>query len=324
MEILCHTHTDAAGEAFHFLEILWHTVKDTAIILPFMFAAFLFIGILERGAGRRMVSIILAADKIGPLVGGVLGALPSCGFSAASSSLFGAGLLTTGTLLSVYLATSDEMLAVMLANLTNGADWLLILKVLAVKVGSAVLCGFLVDGVTRLFYKIREICTNKNKKSENEDGETVDEEEALEDAMDCGCSDAFCAAKGNLFVSSLVRTLRIFAFIFVISLALNILLHFVDQTVIAEFVAKLPVVGCIITGLLGLIPNCAVSVALTEFYLDGIISAPMMLSGLMTGAGSGLLILLRTNKNKLENITFIVLLTVLGILCGSVAGVLFF
>lgn len=318
MEILCHTHTHGTEEVFNFFEILWHTVKDTALVLPFMFAAFLVIGALERGAGRKMVSVILAADKIGPLAGGLLGALPSCGFSAASSNLFGAGLLTTGTLLSVYLATSDEMIAVMAAN---RVDALTILKILAIKVGSAILCGFLVDGVTRLFYLIIE---KRNSKKEAEKLDEEDTEEAIDDAMECGCSDTFCAAKGNLFLSSLWRTLRIFAFIFVISLAINVLLFFVDQEMIAEFLNKIPVLGCIITGLMGLIPNCAVSVALTEFYLDGMISAPMLLSGLMTGAGSGLLILLRTNKNKLENVTFIALLLFFGILFGSLCGIIFF
>ena len=320
MEVLCHTHTHGAEEAFNILEILWHTVKDTALILPFMFAAFLVIGMLERGAGRKMVSVILAADKIGPLAGGLLGALPSCGFSAASSNLFGAGLLTTGTLLAVYLSTSDEMIAVMAAN---RVDAIIIFKILAIKVISAVICGFFVDGVTRLYYKIRELRDEKKKSSE-EKSDGADLEEALDDAMECGCSDAFCAAKGNLLVSSAVRTLRIFGFIFVISVAINVLMFFVDQDVVAHFVSERPVLGCIVTGLVGLIPNCAVSVALTEFWLDGIISAPMMLSGLMTGAGSGLLILLRTNRSKAENITFIVLLLLSGILCGSISGILFF
>ena len=101
-------------------------------------------------------------------------------------------------------------------------------------------------------------------------------------------------------------------------------MHFVDKEQIAEVLAGMPLLGCIITGFLGLIPNCAVSVALTQFWLDGIISAPMMLSGLMTGAGSGLIILLSSNKNKAENITFIGLLLVFGILFGGLGGLLFF
>ncbi len=319
MEILCHTHTHGAEEAFRFFEVLWNTVKETALILPFMFCAFFVIGALERGAGRKMVSVILAADKIGPLMGGLLGAVPSCGFSSASSNLFGAGLLTTGTLLAVYLSTSDEMLAVMVAN---RIDVLTIFKILAIKVGSAIICGFLVDGVTRLFYKLMEL--KNKKKAAEENGEEADLDEALDDAMECGCSDAFCAAKGNIFISSLWRTLRIFAFIFAISLALNVAMHFVDMEAVGNFLSRMPFVGCIVAGLMGLIPNCAVSVALTEFWIDGVISAPMMLSGLMTGAGSGLLILLRTNKNKLENVTFIGLLLFFGILFGALSGILFF
>ena len=319
MEILCHTHTHTE-EAFNIIELLWHTLKDTAVILPFMFLAFLVIGMLERGAGRKMVSVILAADKIGPLAGGLLGALPSCGFSAASSNHFGAGLLTTGTLLAVYLSTSDEMIAVMVANRVEAIT---IFKILAIKIGSAVICGFFVDGITRMYYKLIEIRERK-KNEESKQDEAYDESEAIDEAMECGCSDAFCAAKGNIFASSAVRTIRIFAFIFLISFAINILMFFVDQDVVAQFLSDRPFLGCIVTGFLGLIPNCAVSVALTEFWLDGIISASMMLSGLMTGAGSGLLILLRTNGSKAENITFIVLLLVSGILCGSISGLLFF
>ena len=319
MNFLLHAHTHSGGGGvITVLETLLHTLTDTVLILPFMFLAFICIGILERGAGRKMVSVILAADKVGPLAGGLLGALPSCGFSAAASNLFGAGLLTTGTLLSVYLSTSDEMIAVMVAN---RADILLIVKILLIKVGSAVFAGFLVDGSVRLFYYLRE--KNEKKKQKDELSEDM-AEEAIDDAMECGCTDAFCAAKGNLIVSAIIRTLRIFAFIFIISLAINVLLHFVDQEAIGAFLQKMPFVGCIISGLLGLIPNCAVSVALTEFYLDGIITAPMLLSGLMTGAGSGILVLLRTNENKLENITVIGLLTVLGIGLGSLCGILFF
>jgi len=316
MHIISHVHTHGE-EGFHFLEILWDTVSETALILPFMFAAFLFIGMLERGMSRRMVTVILAADKIGPLAGGLLGAIPSCGFSAAASSLFASGLLTTGTLLAVYISTSDEMLAVMISE---RADVLLILKILAVKVGCAVICGFLVDGIARLYYVIREKKAEKKAASEAED----DTGEALDEAMECSCTDAFCAAKGNLFVSSLVRTLRIFVFIFAVSLLLNVLFCFVEMEALAAVLTKMPVLGCIVTGILGLIPNCAVSVALTHFWLDGVITAPMMLAGLMTGAGSGLLILLRSNKSKLENVTFIALLLVCGIIFGGLAGLLFF
>lgn len=294
-------------------DVLIDALKDTALILPFMFAAFLVIGLIERGAGRRMVSAILAADKIGPLPGGLLGVIPSCGFSAAASNLYGAGLLTTGTLLAVYLSTSDEMIAVMVSQRAAVGD---MLKILAVKAGCAIVCGFLVDGIIRLVYAIA------HRSERTEDAEA--DEGAVDAATECGCTDGCCAAKGNLFLSALKRTLRILLFIFIISVVIGVIFAFVDRDAIASFLASHPVPGCIISALLGLIPNCAVSVALTEFYLDGIISAPMMLCGLMTGAGSGLLVLFRTNQSIKESLAVLVLLFISGLIFGTAAGYLFF
>lgn len=296
-------------------DALLDTVKDSAIIIPFLFGAFLVIGLLERGAGRKMISIILTADRVGPLAGGLLGVVPSCGFSAAASNLFGAGLLTTGTLLAVYISTSDEMLAVMISE---RADILLILKILAIKAGCGVLYGFLVDGGVRLYYFIRQ------KKYVPEDGDADNEDEVIDEACSCGCTDGCCAATGNLFTSALKRTLRIVLFIFIVSLAINLIFAFVDPSLVGDFMNKFPVLGCIAAALLGLIPNCAVSVALTELYLSGVIGASALLCGLMTGAGSGLLVLFRTNPDRRENLVTVALLFAGGLLLGSLAGVIFF
>ncbi len=302
----------------NFVDALLDALKDSAMILPFMFAAFVVIGLIERGAGKRMVSVILAADKIGPLPGALLGVVPSCGFSAAASNLYGAGLITTGTLLAVYLSTSDEMLAVMVSSTSTAATPAFILKVLGVKALSAVICGFAADGAVRLVYAIRRRSAEKAQNSD--DG--ADEEEY--NAEECCCTDGCCAARGNLFLSALKRTLRTLAFIFVISLVLGVLFAYVDKAAVGAFMKKMPVLGCVISALLGLIPNCAVSVALTELYLDGVISVQMMLCGLMTGAGSGLLVLFHSNKNMTENAVFVLLLFVSGLGMGSLAGALLF
>ncbi len=291
------------------------TLKDSLLIFPFMLAAFLVIGLLERGAGRKMISIILAADRVGPLAGGLLGALPSCGFSAASSNLFGAGLITTGTLLAVYISTSDEMLAVMVSERT---DPLLILKILAIKAGCGILYGFIIDGGVRLYYAI------KQKKYVPEDGEVDNEDEAVDEACACGCSDGCCAAQGNLFLSAFKRTLRIFLFVLAISFVINVIFIFIDPAAVGGFMRGFPVLGCVIAALLGLIPNCAVSVALTELYLSGVISASALLAGLMTGAGSGLLVLFRMNPDRRENFVTLALLFAGGLTLGSLAGAIFF
>ena len=302
----------------NFVDALLDALKDSAMILPFMFAAFVVIGLIERGAGKRMVSVILAADKIGPLPGALLGVVPSCGFSAAASNLYGAGLITTGTLLAVYLSTSDEMLAVMVSSTSAAATPAFILKVLGVKALSGIICGFAADGAVRLVYAISR---RSAEKAQNSDAGADEEEYPAEE---CCCTDGGCAAKGTLFLSALKRTLRTFAFIFVISLVLGVLFAYVDKAAVGAFMKKMPVLGCVISALLGLIPNCAVSVALTELYLEGVISVQMMLCGLMTGAGSGLLVLFHSNKNMTENAVFVLLLFVSGLGMGSLAGALLF
>lgn len=296
-------------------DALIDTLKDSLTVFPFMFGAFIVIGLLERGAGRKMVSLILAADRVGPLAGGILGAVPSCGFSAAASNLFGAGLLTVGTLLAVYISTSDEMIAIMVSE---RADPFLILKILAVKAGCGIVYGFLVDGGMRLYYALR-------RKKEQRAAEGIsDSEEAVDEACACGCTDGCCAVQGNLFVSALKRTVRIFLFILAVSFIINVIFIFADPASVGSFMNKYPFLGCVAAAVIGLVPNCAVSVALTELYLGGVIGASALLSGLMTGAGSGLIVLFRMNPDKRENAVTVLLLLLGGLLLGCVSGALFF
>ncbi len=296
---------------------LGHALKDTVLIIPFMFLAYLVIGALERGGGRFMIRAIVGAGKIGPFIGGTLGLAPSCGFSAAASNLYGAGILTAGTLISVYLSTSDEMLAVMISSQAPAAT---ILKILLAKFLSAVIAGFLLDFVIRLIYKLKYPEEYKEQDYEK-DGEISEED--LE-ACDCGCGDSFCAAEGSLFVSALLRTLRVFSFIILLSFIINIALEFFDVGDMLRGISDMPVVGSLIAGLIGLIPNCAVSVAVTELFLEGIIGAPFMLTALMAGAGSGLLILFRSNDNFKENLLVCAEVYGFSVIFGTIFGHILF
>lgn len=303
------------------IHTLWHAiehaVKDTVLIIPFMFLAYLLIGVLERGGGRFMIRAIVGAGKVGPLLGGVLGLAPSCGFSAAASNLYGAGILTAGTLISVYLSTSDEMLAVMISN---QADIGLILKILLSKALTAIIAGFALDTGIRLYYKLKYPEEYENMGEEN-NGEVTEEE--LE-ACDCGCGDSFCAAEGNLLVSAIIRTLRVFIFIVLLSFIINIILEFFDISGALRSLSDIPVVGSLVAGLIGLIPNCAVSVAVTELFLEGIIGAPFMLTALMASAGSGLLILFRSNDNFKENLLVCAEVYGFSVIFGTIFGHIFF
>ena len=299
---------------WHALE---HALKDTVLIIPFMFLAYMLIGALERGGGRFMIRAVVGAGKVGPFIGGVLGLTPSCGFSAAASNLYGAGILTAGTLISVYLSTSDEMLAVMISN---QAPISMILKILLAKVLSAVAAGFLLDFIIRTYYKLKYPEEYAEKDYEN-DGEISEED--LE-ACDCGCGDSFCAAEGNLFVSALVRTLRVFVFILLLSVVINIALEFFDIADALRSLSDIPVLGSLVAGLIGLIPNCAVSVAVTELFLEGFIGAPFMLTALMAGAGSGLLILFRANDNFKENLLVCAEVYGFSVIFGTIFGHILF
>lgn len=294
-----------------------HTLKDTVLMIPFMFLAYLLIGALERGGGRLMIRAVVGAGKIGPLIGGALGLAPSCGFSAAAANLYGAGILTAGTLISVFLSTSDEMLAIMISNRVE--VWL-ILKILAVKAISAIIAGFVLDFSIRAYYR-RKYPEEYEDEKPNDDGEISEDE--LE-ACDCGCGDGFCAAEGNLFISALVRTLRVYAFIVVISFVLNIILEFFDISTGLRAISDIPVVGSLIAGVVGLIPNCAVSVAVTELFIEGIIGAPFLLTALLAGAGSGLLILFRANDNFKENLLVCGEVYVFSVILGSIFGLILF
>lgn len=312
-------------DIMHFLEAclhngwhaLEHALEDTVLIIPFMFLAYLLIGALERGGGRFMIRAVVGAGKVGPLFGGFLGLAPSCGFSAAASNLYGAGILTAGTLISVYLSTSDEMLAVMISNQAPVA---MILKILLSKLLSAVLAGFALDFTIRLFYKLKYPEEYAEEDYEN-DGEISEED--LE-ACDCGCGDSFCAAEGNLFVSALVRTLRVFIFILLLSFIINIVLEFFDIADALRSLSDIPVLGSLVAGLIGLIPNCAVSVAVTELFLEGIIGAPFMLTALLAGAGSGLLILFRANDNFKENLLVCAEVYGFSVIFGTIFGHILF
>ena len=171
------------------------------------------------------------------------------------------------------------MLAVMISN---QADIGLILKILLSKALAAIIAGFALDTGIRLYYKLKYPEEYENMGEEN-NGEVTEEE--LE-ACDCGCGDSFCAAEGNLLVSAIIRTLRVFLFIVLLSFIINIILEFFDISGALRSLSDIPVVGSLVAGLIGLIPNCAVSVAVTELFLEGIIGAPFMLTALMASAGS--------------------------------------
>lgn len=282
-------------------DILQDTVMDSVKLLPFLFLTYLLMETLEHHTGGKVQNRIRTAGKVGPVWGGVLGVVPQCGFSAAASSLYAGRVITVGTLLAIYLSTSDEMLPILISE---SVPVTVIGKILGVKVVIAIVSGLLIEYVYTRVLKRQE---------KDMDIHVVCEEEH------CHCED-------GIFVSALKHTLKIFLYIFLVSLALNLVIAVVGEEALAGIFSGMPVVGEAIAALVGLIPNCASSVVITELYLDGIIGAGAMMSGLLVNAGVGILVLLRLNRDAKQNAGIVGTLYGLGVFWGVIielAGIVF-
>ena len=281
-------------EFFHLLwHSLLHTLIDTAKVVPFLFLTYLLMEFLEHKAGGAPERWLRGSGKIGPLVGGALGVLPQCGFSAAATSFYTGRMITTGTLIAVYLSTSDEMLPLLISS---GAPIPTILKLLGTKLAVGIGAGFAIDGLTRLVWR--------GKKVEQEPGI-----EELCERENCDCGDRFV-------LSALKHTAYITIFLLLFTFALNIGIELVGEENIKTVVLNRPVLGSILSALVGLIPNCASSVVLTSLFVDGVLSSGALLSGLMVNAGVGLAILFRNNRPVKDSLRVVAILFGISVVCG--------
>lgn len=284
------------------LEIIKDTLIDGVRLLPFLFITYLIMEYLEHKTGKKTKNIIQKSGKLGPLWGGILGIFPQCGFSAAASNLYAGRVITLGTLIAIFLSTSDEMLPVLISE---NAPIGLIVKILAIKLIIGILAGFVVDFIGHTINKNRKRVENRAEEIEEEIGHICEHEH-------CHCE------KGGILKSSITHTLNIFVFIIIITFILNVIIHFFGEENLSNLILNMPIIGPIIAGIVGLIPNCAGSVILTQLYLQNVISIGSMIGGLLVGSGIGILILFRVNKNVKENLKILGLLYAIGVVCGIV------
>lgn len=285
------------------LDVILDTLIDALKILPFLFLAYLLMEYIEHKTTKKSQEIIQKADKIGPLIGGLLGVIPQCGFSVAATNFYAVRIISLGTLIAVYLSTSDEMLPILLSEAVPVTT---ILGILAIKLVIGIIAGFIIDGVGHLIHK------KKN-------GEEVDEEIHIEEMCDhdhCDCKEE------GIFKSAVKHTLSILFFIFLVSLILNGLIAWIGEETLASVLYNQPVLGPILACLIGMIPNCASSVVLTKLWLENIIPLSTMIGGLLVNAGVGLLVLFRVNKGVKKNISILALLYFLGFLSAMLLSIL--
>ena len=271
-------------------EILIDTILDSIKLIPFLLLAFLIIELIEHKLNNKTEKIITKSKKIGPIIGSILGAIPQCGFSVMATNLYITRIITLGTLISIYLSTSDEMLIIMISE---KVPIILIIKILIIKIFFGILYGIIID-----------IILSKKKQDNKTNYELCDKD-------NCNCNH-------SIILSAIKHTLHITLFIFIITLIINTIFTLLGEKYLSKILLTNNILSPLITSLIGLIPNCAASVILTELYLNKAISLGALIGGLLTSSGSSLLILLKKNKNKKENITIILLLYSLGAISGII------
>ena len=284
------------SEIFHILE---HSFVESIKLLPFLFLTYLLMEYLEHRSGDVAERILKRSGQFGSLMGASFGLLPQCGFSSAAAGLYSARVISLGTLIAVFLSTSDEMIPIFLSH---SISFDIILKVLLVKLVIALIMGIAIDLIIKAVY------TKKSIKLESKIEEFCERE-------DCHCHH-------SVIKPALIHTLKIGAFIFAFTLALNLLIHSVGEDNIALLILNKPFLANILSALVGLIPNCASSVIISELYVDGILSAGVMLSGLLANSGVALAVLFRTNRPRKNSVMIVILLFAISVVSGLIIDVL--
>lgn len=278
-------------------EVALDAVIDSVKLLPFLFLTYLAMEYLEHKTSDKTNRLVERSGRFGPLYGSLLGIVPQCGFSAAATNFYAGRVITLGTLIAIYLSTSDEMLPILISE---KVPLLLILKILFVKVAIGMIAGFIIDFVHQKLLRWTHM----------KDPHHLPDIHHMCEHEHCHCDE-----KG-IFPSALKHTLEIFAYILVISFVLNLVIAYIGEDTLSSFVLNRPVIGELAAGMIGLIPNCAASVVITQLYLEGLLSAGPMMAGLLVSAGVGLLVLFKVNDHPRENLKILGLLYAVGVVSG--------
>lgn len=274
------------------IDILVDAILDSVKLLPFLFVTYLMMEYIEHKTKDKTKETVKKSGKYGPFIGSILGIFPQCGFSVSATNLYAGRVITLGTLIAVYLSTSDEMLPIFLSEAVPIST---ILMILGIKLVVGMIAGFMIDFVIRLKHK-------------------EEEEEKIIDI----CEKEHCHCEHGIIKSAFKHTLNIFIFILLITIIINIAMEWMGEEQIREILQNQPILGPVIVGFIGLIPNCASSVILTKMYLENIISLATVISGLLVGAGVGLAVLFKMNKGLKQNIKIVTLLYVIGVVTGII------
>lgn len=290
----------------HVLEFFLHALEDTLPLLPWILLLYVLIELLESKADLTKINRF--GGKVGPLVGSATGLIPQCGFSIMAAKLFEQKYITVGTLLSIFIATSDEAFIIMLSS-GEGAVW--VLPMLAVKILVGVAVGYAVDGIAKLIGR-GQVCVEIPSAKTQEPKTTHEifmraylKEKDVDVKCSCGRSHTEDVAWKKYFLYPLLHTLKVAGFIFLVNFVLTAIIHSVGEEVFVEFMHRNRFLQPFLTSAIGLIPNCASSVVITETFLAGGITFGSCVAGLCANAGMGFVVLLKNVRQWKRNVTLI-------------------
>ena len=276
-------------------------IKDTALCIPILYVTYLFMEILESSSRFDEETLCRYSRKVGPVIGGVIGVIPQCGLAGSAAALYSTGTVTLGTMLAVFFATSDEMLPVMLASLSGkfaigvGAMF----GILAAKAGLGIILGYITD-----------IAVKAGK------GKNI---HALCERDHCECD----GEEGSVYRSALIHTAKITLMLLIVNIVLSAVIGCIGIESLSGTIINQPVIGELVVGLFGLIPNCAISIIITESYLSSVLGLGGLFTGLLANAGIGLIVLFRTNARLRENLMIVLIMYVLSVAAGTVIQLIF-
>lgn len=282
------------------MELIIDALLDSIKLLPFLFLVYLLIGYLDSSTDNRLYRRLVGAKWLGPIIGSTLGCLPQCGFSVVGANLYSRGMISIGTLLAIFISTSDEAIPILFAHpgMLKSVGIVLGLKFII-----AIFMGLVIEAIMRILG--RPTLTPKQMVSEN-----------MEVQGGCKCQDGCHSHNDGIWRSALLHTVKVFMYILVINLILNAIIEGIGEDSLSQILLSNSMWQPVLAALVGLIPNCAASIVLTEMYIAGTLSLGSLIAGLIPGAGMGLVILFKANKSFIENIKILGILYVTGVIFG--------
>ncbi len=304
MTTFLHLHQHTAHFSFTFenvLHLLTDALIDTLKILPFLFFAFLIIELGEHHTKNKISTVFEKSGKAGPFVASLIGCIPQCAFSVFSANLYTGGVITLGTLIAVFLSTSDE--AVLLLT-SSSAPLKEILRLLVTKVIIAVICGYLIDLLMK----------NRCHYCHHDDHEhSHDHHHDLCEHDHCGCEE-----NGKVLRPALIHTSKVFGFLLLFTIIIEFAVQLLGTERISSIMLTDSFLQPLVSALFGFIPNCATSVLLTQLYIEGAVSFGSLIAGLCTNAGAGLLVLFRNKSKMKDNLMIVAILYLCAVIPGLI------